>query len=63
MPRKATKQKDSAAIHLRGIPRETFYRLKMAAAAQHTTVRELLLELVQSKIKELERKGILPKGK
>jgi len=35
----------------------------MAAAAQHTTVRELLLELVQSKIKELERKGILPKGK
>ena len=63
MPRKATKEKDSAAIHFRGIPRETFYRLKMAAAAQHTTVRELLLELVQSKIKELERKGILPKGK
>ena len=54
---------DSAALNIRGIPRETFYRLKMAAAAEQKTVRELVLELVEAKIQELERKGMLPKGK
>lgn len=54
---------DSAAIHLRGIPRDTFFRLKMAAAAERKTVRELLLKLIESKIQELEKKGLLPKAK
>lgn len=63
MPRKPAKQNDSAAIHLRGIPREIFYRLKMAAAAEQKTVRELLLGLIRGKIQDLERKGTLPKGK
>jgi hypothetical protein len=35
----------------------------MAAAAEHRTVKELVLELVNEKIQELERKGILPKRK
>ncbi len=52
-----------APLHIRTIPRDTFYRLKMAAAAQHKTVRELLMELIEGKIQELERKGILPKGR
>jgi hypothetical protein len=56
-------QDESTAIHLRGIPRETFFRLKMAAAAEQKTVKELLLELIHSKIQDLERKGQLPKGK
>ena len=54
---------DSAAIHIRGIPRETFFRLKMAAAAEKKTVRDLLLKLIEEKIQELEKKGLLPKGK
>ena len=32
-------------------------------AAEHRTVKELVLELVNGKIQELERKGLLPKGK
>lgn len=54
---------DSAAVHIRGIPRETFFRLKMAAAAEKKTVRALLLKLIEDKIQELEKKGLLPKGK
>ena len=62
MPPKAPPD-DSAAVHIRGIPRETFFRLKMAAAAEKKTVRDLLLKLIEDKIQELEKKGLLPKGK
>jgi len=36
---------------------------KMAAAAEHKTVKDLLLELIEEKIQDLEKKGLLPKGK
>ncbi|MEO8048668.1 MAG: hypothetical protein ABI684_15390 [Nitrospirota bacterium] len=58
-----TPQDDTTAIHIRGIPRDTFFRLKMAAATEQTTVRELLLKLIEDKIRDLEKKGLLPKGK
>jgi len=54
---------DSAAVHIRGIPRDTFFRLKMVAAAEKKTVRELVLKLIEDKIQELEKKGLLPKSK
>ena len=54
---------DLAAVHIRGIPRETFFRLKMAAAAERKTVRAMLLKLIEDKIQEMEKKGLLPKGK
>jgi hypothetical protein len=62
MPTKKPKESDGT-LNLRGIPRETIYRLKMAAAAEHRTVKDLILELVEEKIQDLEKKGILPKGK
>jgi hypothetical protein len=54
---------DTAAVHIRGISRDTFSRLKMAAAAEKKTVRDLLLKMIDDKIQELEKKGLLPKGK
>lgn len=54
---------DVATVHIRGIPRATLFRLKMAAAAEMKTVRDLLLTLIEDKIQELEKKGLLPKGK
>lgn len=57
------KQEETTALNLRGIPVETYYRLKMAAAAEHKSVKDLLLEMIAGKIQELEKKGILPKGK
>ena len=50
-------------LNIRGIPRSTLFRLKMAAAAEEKTVKDLVLELVETKIQELEKKGLLPKGK
>ena len=50
-------------LNLRGIPRDTLFRLKMAAAAERKTVKDLVLSLIEVKIKELEKKGVLPKGK
>jgi hypothetical protein len=52
-----------AHLNIRDIPRSTLFRLKMAAAAEEKTVKDLVLELVNEKIQELERKGMLPKGK
>ena len=57
------REEETTALNLRGIPVETYYRLKMAAAAEHKSVKDLLLEMIGGKIQELEKKGILPKGK
>ena len=51
-----------AHLNIREIPRETLFRLKMAAAAEQKTVKELVLDLIERKLQELERKGLLPKG-
>jgi len=53
----------AAHLNIRNIPRSTLYRLKMAAAAEEKTVKDLVLELIDEKIQELERKGVLPKRK
>jgi plasmid stability protein len=50
-------------LNIRGIPKDLIYRLKMAAAAEHRSVKGFLLALVEERILELERKGLLPKGK
>jgi hypothetical protein len=50
-------------LNIRGIPKETVFRLKMAAAAERRTVKAFILALIEERIQELEKKGILPKGK
>lgn len=50
-------------LNIRGIPKDFIFRLKMAAAAEHRTVKGFLLVLIDERIQELEKKGILPKGK
>ena len=62
MPPKKPNQ-PNPALNIRNIPRSTFYRLKMAAAVEEKSVTDLVLELIENKIRELEGKGLLPKGK
>jgi plasmid stability protein len=50
-------------LNIRGIPKDLVFKLKMAAAAEHRSVKGFLLALVEERIQELERKGLLPKGK
>ena len=58
-----TPPEGSGAWNFRDIPRDLMRKVKMAAAHEGKTVKEFLTELAQARIEELERKGILPKGK
>jgi hypothetical protein len=60
MPKRDTKE-HQGTLNIRRIPKETIFRLKMAAAAEHRTVKGFLLALIEEKIRELERRGLLPK--
>jgi uncharacterized protein (DUF1778 family) len=54
---------DTGAWNFREIPRDLMRRVKMAAAHEGKTVKDFLIELAEARIAELEKKGILPKGK
>jgi hypothetical protein len=49
--------------NFRDIPRDLMRKVKMAAAHEGKTVKDFLIELAETRLQELERKGILPKGK
>ena len=53
----------AGAWNFREIPRDLMRKVKMAAAHEGKTVKDFLIELAEGKVQELERKGILPKGK
>jgi len=48
---------------VKDVPRELMHRMKVAAAVQRKTVKQLLFDLAEAHLKEFERKGILPRGK
>lgn len=54
---------DTGAWNFRDIPRSLMRRVKMAAAHEGKTVKDFLMELAERRLEELERKGVLPKGK
>lgn len=54
---------DTGTINIRDIPRELLMRMKMAAVLERRTLKGFLLALAEERIQELERKGMLPKGK
>ena len=47
----------------RDIPRDLMIKIKIAAAVQRKSVKQLLIDLSREHIEELEKKGQLPKGK
>jgi hypothetical protein len=48
---------------VRNIPSDLMRRTRMAALAERKTVRQLLIELVEGRLSDLEKKGLLPRGK
>ena len=58
-----TPAEGTGAWNFREIPRSLMRRVKMAAAHEGKTVKQFLMELADRRLEELERKGILPKGK
>ena len=61
MPLKAPPD-DSAAVHIRGIPRETFFASKWQPLQRRRLSETCYSKLIEDKIQELEKKGLLPKG-
>ena len=55
--------KKPGAWVIRDVPRELMHRVKVAAAIERKSVKRLLLDLAEAHLQELERKGLLPKGK
>ena len=56
-------EEHQGTLNIRQIPKDMIFRLKMAAAAEHRTVKGFVLALIEERIQELEKKGLLPKGK
>ena len=50
-------------LYLRGTPRDLARKIKAAAALQGKSLTAYVLEILQGHVTELEKKGILPKGK
>ena len=63
MAKKKVQKQAGGAWVFRDIPRDLMYRVKVAAAIQSKSVKKLLMELAETHLRELEKKGILPKGK
>jgi len=54
---------DKGAWNFREIPRGLMQRVKMAAAYEGKTVKQWLMDLARARLAEMEKRGILPKGK
>jgi len=58
------KDQDEAGVwNFREVPRDIIIKAKIQAAVESKFVKALLIDLVEVHWQELERKGILPKGK
>ena len=63
MAKKTITGEKGGAWIFRDIPRELMKRAKIAAAVEGKTIKSLILEGLDDKIQEMEKKGLLPKGK
>jgi hypothetical protein len=63
MPKPSKMMDEPGAWIFRDVPRDLMRRAKAGAALQGKSVRALAIELMEAHLQELERKGILPKGK
>ena len=50
-------------LYLRETPRDVAQRLKAAAALKGKSLNKYVVEVLRDHVRELERKGVLPKGK
>ncbi len=62
MPRYKEPIEEPGTWIFRDIPRVLMRRAKAAAAIQGKTVKGLAIELMEEYLKELERKGVLPRA-
>jgi len=63
MPKGKSLEKKGGSWVFRDIPRPIMQRMKIAAAIEGKSLKQLLLDLCETHLKDLERKGLMLKGK
>lgn len=63
MPKSPRADDDAAVLFVRGMPRDLLAKLKAAAALQQKTLGEYIRDMCEAHVEDLEKKGLLPKGK
>jgi len=63
MPKVKESGGDAGSWVFRDIPRDLMHKMKVAAAVQRKSVKQLLIDLSHEHIQELEKKGLLPRSK
>jgi hypothetical protein len=63
MAKSLRSDEDAAVLFVRGMPRDLLAKLKAAAALRQKTLGEYIQEMCFDHVQELERKGLLPKGR
>ena len=62
-PKDRRDEESPSVLYLRGTPRVLGRKLKAAAALEGKSLTEYVVDLLEAHVEELERKGVLPKGK
>jgi hypothetical protein len=63
MPKQKESEDKGGSWIFRDIPRDLMKRIKIAAAIEGKSIKALLIESVEARLQEMEKKGMLPKGK
>jgi hypothetical protein len=63
MPKDKKSVSTGGAWIFRNIPRDLMKRAKIAAAVEGTSIKAMTLKALEEHIQDLEKKGLLPKGK
>ncbi len=63
MPKRKGQDAKGGSWIFRDIPRDLMRRAKIAAAVEGKSIKALLIEAMEARLQDLERKGLLPKGK
>ena len=63
MPKNKLQEEKAGSWVFRDIPRDLMHKMKIAEAIEHKSVKQLLIDLSRTHLEEMEKKGLLPKGK
>ena len=60
---KPDRKEETMVLNLRGVPKDLIAKLKAVAALDHASLKDYVATVLQHHVDELEKKGLLPKGK
>ena len=60
---KSDHKAELSVLNLRDMPKDSIAKVKAAAALEHASLKEYVTRILNHHVTELEKKGLLPKGK